>query len=153
MLYVLLFIQFSLGAFYDPARRALIPQVVPPEQVMTHHCNPATGHTNVVTASPDYALPRSLLQDARPQDMSSFLQVKTHVNVSHALEILLWCLQLHLATTMDSWSWSIMSACGASIGGFVASRLGSSAAYLLDALSYVLAALFALAIVVSLGHV
>ncbi|KAK9815045.1 hypothetical protein WJX73_005825 [Symbiochloris irregularis] len=85
LLFVLLFIQFSLGAFYDPARRALIPQVVPPEQ-------------------------------------------------------------LHLAATMDTWVWSLMSAFGASIGGFVASRLGSSAAYLLDALSYVLAASFALAI-------
>lgn len=88
ILYALLFAQFSFEAFYDPARRALMPQIVPRGQ-------------------------------------------------------------LHLATTMDAWSWALMSAIGSAMGGWVTSRLGSSAAYLLDALSYVIAALFALCILVS----
>ena len=87
IMFALLFSQFTCGAFYDPARRALIPQVV-------------------------------------PQD------------------------QLKMATTMDSWSWSISSAVGSSIGGFVASRLGSSAAYMLDAASYGAAMLFACCLLV-----
>lgn len=90
-LYVLLFLQFSLGAFYDPARRALLPQIVP----------------------------RS---------------------------------QLHLATTIDSWSWSLMSAVGSSLGGLAASKLGSSACYLLDALSYLIAAFCAYLLLVSHLH-
>ena len=56
LLYVLLFLQFGANAFYDPARRALVPRVVPAER-------------------------------------------------------------LPLATTLDSFAWSLMGAIGASLGG------------------------------------
>ena len=32
-LYVLLFLQFACAAFYDPARRSLMPLIVPPAQL------------------------------------------------------------------------------------------------------------------------
>ena len=38
---------------------------------------------------------------------------------------------LHLATTIDSFAWSLTGAIGAGLGGLVASRLGNSACYLL----------------------
>ena len=60
LLYVLLFLQFSCNTFYDPARRALVPTVVPAEQ-------------------------------------------------------------LPLATTLDSFAWSLMGAFGASLGGLAVS--------------------------------
>lgn len=39
--------------------------------------------------------------------------------------------QLHLATTIDSFAWSLTGAVGGSAGGFVASRLGNSTCFLL----------------------
>ena len=60
LLYVLLFLQFSCNTFYDPARRALVPTVVPAHQ-------------------------------------------------------------LPLATTLDSFAWSLMGAFGASLGGLAVS--------------------------------
>ena len=57
---MLLFLQFSCNTFYDPARRALVPTVVPAEQ-------------------------------------------------------------LPLATTLDSFAWSLMGAFGASLGGLAVS--------------------------------
>lgn len=70
LLYVLLALQFSAAAFYDPARTALVPVLVPASD-------------------------------------------------------------LHLATTIDSFAWSVTGAVGASIGGVVASRLGKQACFLL----------------------
>ena len=60
LLYVLLFLQFSCNTFYDPARRALVPTVVPAPQ-------------------------------------------------------------LPLATTLDSFAWSLIGAFGASLGGLAVS--------------------------------
>ncbi|KAK9830078.1 hypothetical protein WJX72_009631 [[Myrmecia] bisecta] len=79
LLYVLAFLQYTMAAFYDPARRALTPTIVPEHQ-------------------------------------------------------------LHLATTLDSFSWSVMGAFGASLGGWAVSRLGTSACFLLDAATYLVAA-------------
>jgi hypothetical protein len=39
--------------------------------------------------------------------------------------------QLHLATTIDSFAWSLTGAVGASVGGLVASRLGNATCFLL----------------------
>ena len=46
--------------------------------------------------------------------------------------------QLHLATTIDSFAWSITGAFGAAAGGLLASRLGNSACYLLVGTAFVL---------------
>ena len=51
--------------------------------------------------------------------------------------------QLHLAATIDSTTWSLMAAVGSAMGGFVSSRLGPTACFLLDSLSYLVAAWFA----------
>jgi MFS family permease len=48
---------------------------------------------------------------------------------------------LMITSTWDGFGWSTISAFGASLGGFVASRYGYRAAFLLDALSYFLCAL------------
>lgn len=69
LLYALLTAQFAASAFYDPARKALVPVLVP-------------------------------------------------------------AADLHLATTIDSFAWSITGAVGASAGGVVASRLGNQACFL-----------------------
>lgn len=79
LLYTLLFLEFSASAFYDPARRALTPSLVP----------------------------RNLL---------------------------------HLATTIDSFAWSLTGALGASLGGLAASKLSVNACFLLDAATYLVAA-------------
>ncbi|PRW58840.1 major facilitator superfamily MFS_1 [Chlorella sorokiniana] len=90
VLYALLALQFSAAAFYEPARKALVPVLVPADQ-------------------------------------------------------------LHLATTIDSFAWSITGAVGASVGGVVASRLGVSACFLVDAVTYLVAAWFAYGIPRELG--
>ena len=82
LLYVLAFMQFTMSAFYEPAKRALTPLLVAPED-------------------------------------------------------------LHLATTLDSFAWSLMGAVGASLGGWFASRFGTAACFGLDACSYLVAALCA----------
>lgn len=83
LLYVLLFLQFAAAAFYDPARKALLPLTV------------------------------------RGED-------------------------LHLATTIDSFAWSLTGALGATAGGVLASRLGNTACFLVDAATYAAAAACAL---------
>lgn len=85
---MLAFLQFSMSAFYEPAKRALTPLLVAPEE-------------------------------------------------------------LHLATTLDSFAWSLMGAVGASFGGWFASRFGTAACFALDACSYILAALCAFQLKVS----
>ena len=70
LLYALLTLQFAGVAFYDPARKALVPVLVPARD-------------------------------------------------------------LHLATTIDSFAWSITGALGASVGGVVASRFGIPACFLM----------------------
>eukprot|EP01025_Chloroclados_australasicus_P065942 TRINITY_DN9010_c1_g1_i2.p1 TRINITY_DN9010_c1_g1~~TRINITY_DN9010_c1_g1_i2.p1 ORF type:complete len:496 (-),score=10.81 TRINITY_DN9010_c1_g1_i2:311-1798(-) len=47
---------------------------------------------------------------------------------------------LDIATTLDTFSWSIMGAVGASVGGYLTSILGTSMCFLIDALSYVICA-------------
>ncbi len=64
-MYVLLFLQFTSSTFYDPARRALEPKLVPKKQ-------------------------------------------------------------LHLATTLDTFAWSVTVAVGSSLGGAVVSKLGTT---------------------------
>jgi hypothetical protein len=50
---------------------------------------------------------------------------------------------LHLATTLETFSWSITGAVGAAAGGFIAAKVGNSACFILDALSYLAAAYLA----------
>jgi hypothetical protein len=70
LLYALLTLQFTAAAFYDPARKALVPVLVP-------------------------------------------------------------AADLHLATTIDSFAWSITGAVGASLGGLLASKLGKPTCFLI----------------------
>lgn len=49
-------------------------------------------------------------------------------------------MQLHLATTLETFSWSLTGAVGAAIGGALASRLGNSTCFLIDAVTYIIAA-------------
>jgi hypothetical protein len=50
---------------------------------------------------------------------------------------------LHLATTLETFSWSITGAVGAAAGGFIAAKVGNSACFILDAASYLAAAYLA----------
>lgn len=75
LLYLLLFVEFSMTAFYDPARRALTPNLVPRHR-------------------------------------------------------------LHLATTLDSFAWSLTGAVGSSLGGLAASKFGVQACFYIDAATY-----------------
>ena len=79
-MYVLLLMQFSSSTFYDPARRALEPKLVPKKQ-------------------------------------------------------------LHLATTLDTFAWSVTVAVGSSLGGAVVSRLGTTMCFVLDSCTFVCAAI------------
>ena len=79
-MYLLLFLQFSSSTFYDPARRALEPKLVPKKQ-------------------------------------------------------------LHLATTLDTFAWSVTVAIGSSMGGVVVSKLGTTMCFILDSCTFVCAAL------------
>jgi MFS family permease len=79
LLFFLLSIQFSVNAIYDPARRAMLPVLVPVDQ-------------------------------------------------------------LHIATTIDSFAWSITGAIGGALGGLLASRLGTKACFLIDSCTYLIAA-------------
>lgn len=78
-MYLLLFLQFASSTFYDPARRALEPMLVPKKQ-------------------------------------------------------------LHLATTLDTFAWSVTVALGSSLGGAVVSKLGTTTCFLLDSFTFVCAA-------------
>ena len=79
-MYVLLFLQFTSSTFYDPARRALEPKLVPKKQ-------------------------------------------------------------LHLATTLDTFAWSVTVAVGSSLGGAVVSKLGTTMCFVLDSCTFLCAAL------------
>jgi MFS family permease len=48
--------------------------------------------------------------------------------------------QLHLAATLETFSWSLTGALGAGLGGLIASRLGNATCFLMDAATYLLAA-------------
>ena len=78
-MYVLLFLQFASNTFYDPARRALEPNLVPKKE-------------------------------------------------------------LHLATTLDTFAWSVTVAAGSAMGGAVVSRLGTTTCFVLDSFTFVCAA-------------
>ena len=78
-MYLLLFLQFASSTFYDPARRALEPLLVPKKQ-------------------------------------------------------------LHLATTLDTFAWSVTVALGSSLGGAVVSKLGTTMCFVLDSCTFVCAA-------------
>lgn len=71
--------EFSMTAFYDPARRALTPSLVPRHR-------------------------------------------------------------LHLATTLDSFAWSLTGAVGSSLGGLAASKFGVQACFYIDAATYLFSA-------------
>jgi predicted MFS family arabinose efflux permease len=60
--------------------------------------------------------------------------------------------QLHLATTLETFSWSLTGAVGAAVGGYIASKLGNSACFLIDGATYVIAAFYASKIPRSLGN-
>ena len=60
--------------------------------------------------------------------------------------------QLAIASTLETFSWSLTGAVGAAIGGAVASKLGNSMCFLIDSLTYMLAAFFASKIPRHLGH-
>ena len=79
-MYVLLFLQFTSSTFYDPARRALEPKLVPKKQ-------------------------------------------------------------LHLATTLDTFAWSVTVAIGSSLGGAVVSKLGTTMCFVLDSCTFLCASL------------
>jgi hypothetical protein len=59
--------------------------------------------------------------------------------------------ELHLATTLETFSWSLTGAVGAAVGGGIASKLGNSACFLIDAFTYLLASWFAFRVPLSLG--
>eukprot|EP00887_Chlorella_sp_A99_P000832 scaffold5.g832.t1 len=90
LLYGLLALQFTCTAFYDPARKAMLPVVVPEAD-------------------------------------------------------------LHLATTIDSFAWSLTGAVGATLGGVAASRLGNRTCFLFDAATYAIAAWCAARVPLALG--
>ena len=48
--------------------------------------------------------------------------------------------KLHLATTLDSFAWSLVGALGSSLGGLAASKVGVYACFGIDAVTYILAA-------------
>ena len=90
LLFLLLTFQFTAIALQDPARRAILPVLVPQED-------------------------------------------------------------LHMATTLETFSWSLTGALGAAVGGTIASKLGNSACFLIDAGTYLLAAYFASKVPRALG--
>lgn len=59
--------------------------------------------------------------------------------------------ELHLATTLETFSWSLTGAVGAALGGTIASRLGREACFLIDACTYLTAAWFATRVPRTLG--
>jgi predicted MFS family arabinose efflux permease len=59
--------------------------------------------------------------------------------------------ELHLATTLETFSWSLTGAVGAAVGGGIASKLGNSACFLIDAFTYLLASWFAFRVPFSMG--
>ena len=59
--------------------------------------------------------------------------------------------QLHLASTLETFAWSLTGAFGASLGGTLASHLGNSMCFLIDAATYLIAAYFAHRIPRNLG--
>jgi len=59
--------------------------------------------------------------------------------------------ELHLATTLETFSWSLTGAVGAAVGGGIASKLGNSACFLMDAFTYLVASWFAFRVPFSLG--
>ena len=77
--FLLLGLQCSLAAQYDPAKRALLPSLVPPAD-------------------------------------------------------------LKVASTLEGFSWSVMLAIGAALGGVTSARLGTGAAFLIDAATFLAAA-------------
>lgn len=50
---------------------------------------------------------------------------------------------LALATTLDTFAWSITGAVGACVGGYATSWLGTTACFWLDAITYLVAGMFA----------
>ncbi len=76
----MIFLQFASSTFYDPARRALEPLLVPKRQ-------------------------------------------------------------LHLATTLDTFAWSVTVALGSSLGGAVVSKLGTTMCFVLDSFTFLCAAI------------
>ena len=59
--------------------------------------------------------------------------------------------ELHLATTLETFSWSLTAALGAAVGGAIASKLGNAACFLIDGLTYLVAAWFAFQVPRALG--
>lgn len=59
--------------------------------------------------------------------------------------------ELHLATTLETFSWSLTGAVGAAVGGGIASKLGNSACFFIDAVTYLVASWFAFRVPFSLG--
>ena len=58
---------------------------------------------------------------------------------------------LHLATTLETFSWSLTGAIGGAVGGVITSKLGIVCCFLIDAGSYLLAAWFAYQVPLHLG--
>ncbi|CAL8462528.1 g2061 [Coccomyxa elongata] len=54
--------------------------------------------------------------------------------------------KLPLATTLDSFAWSLVGAVGASLGGFAVSHVGPNICFVLDAVTYIIAAFCAFAL-------
>ena len=48
--------------------------------------------------------------------------------------------RLHLATTLDSFAWSLTGAVGSSLGGLAASKFGVQACFYIDAATYLFSA-------------
>ena len=48
--------------------------------------------------------------------------------------------QLHLATTLDTLAWSVTLAVGAALGGAFVSKLGTTASFCIDSVTYLIAA-------------
>lgn len=99
LLYVLVFLQFSIETFYEPARK------------VCGHTHPThTTHTHTPQAIVPVIVPKA---------------------------------DLALATTLDTFCWSITGAVGAAVGGYATSWLGTTACFWLDALTYLVAGAFA----------
>ena len=115
LLYVLLTLQFSAAAFYEPGAGcgAAAPRAAG-----------ATTGTSCCAPAPPPAM-RHARPCSRVPTPTSPSPHPPHAAARKALvPVLVPADSLHLATTIDSFAWSITGAVGAGVGGVVASRLG-----------------------------
>lgn len=127
--------------------------------VVADRCNRV--RTMVVASLADAALVAALALVRRPEQAwllyvllaAQFTGIAFYDPARHALiPLTVPKRQLSLATTIDSFAWSLTGAVGASIGGVIASRLGNSTCFLLDGATYLVAAWCAAQLPLGLGQ-